>query len=103
MAGKVHVVVQLTTTNTDALSGTDLERAPDAGILIVYAASTVSTATGTVVVGLDNIVRNVPLALRTNGLPNMSDDAPVVEMAVGGGEKIVVNIGGTTGTVVIVA
>lgn len=93
------VLVQDTAGDTDALSGTDLERAPGPGMLTLWQASTVNTATVTVAVGGANVVRNQVIPLRTSGIPNTSDDPPTIQMAVFGGEKIAVNIGGTTGTV----
>lgn len=98
-----RVMVQDTAADTDALSGTDLERAPSPGLLQVYCASTVNTATLTAVVGGENIVRGQVLPLRTSGVPNINEDPPQVEIAVLGGEKIVVNLGGTTGTIHTVA
>lgn len=100
---KQKVVVQLTGTNSDALSGTDLERAPGPGLLEVWIASTVNTATVTCVLGGANIVRNQVVALRTNGVPNLSDDPPTISEAVTGGEKTVLNVGGTVGTAHILA
>lgn len=94
-----HVLVQDTAADTDALSGTDLERPPGPGVYNLWLASTVNTALVTVVVGGANIVRNQVIPLRTNGIPNASDDPPTISMTVFGGEKVAVNIGGTTGTV----
>lgn len=98
-----RVMVQDTGADADALSGTDLERAPGAGLLQVWVASTVNTATLTAVVGGDNIIRNQVIPLRTNGVPNTNEDPPQIELAVLGGEKIVVNLGGTTGTIHTIA
>lgn len=98
-----RVMVQDTAADTDALSGTDLERVPGPGVLQVFCASTVNTATLTAVVGANNIVRSQVIPLRTNGVPNVNEDAPQIEMVVEGGEKVVVNIGGTTGTVHTIA
>lgn len=89
--------------NTDKLAGTDLERAPGPGLIQVWAASSVLTYTLTAVVGGDNIIRNQILPLRTNGVPNMSDDPPQIAVPVGGGEKVVLSVGGTTGTYCVLA
>lgn len=96
---KQRVMVQDTAADTDALSGTDLEFAPGPGLMQIWVASTVNTATLTAVVGGDNIVRAQVVPLRTNGVPNVNEDEPQISAPVGGGEKIVLNIGGTTGTV----
>jgi hypothetical protein len=93
------VMVRDTAADTDALQGTDLERAPGPGLIEIWPASTVDTATLTLVVGGENIVRNQVIPLRANGVPNVSDDPPAASAPVGGGEKIVVNLGGTTGTI----
>lgn len=100
---KMRVMVQDTAADTDALSGTDLEFAPGPGLLQVWVASTVNTATLTAVVGGENIVRNQVVPLRTNGVPNVNEDDPQVAVAVGGGEKVVVNLGGTPGTIHTIA
>lgn len=97
------VIVQDTAADTDALSGTDLERAPGPGMYSLWQASTVNTATVTVAVGGANVVRNQVIPLRTNGIPNINEDPPTIQMAVLGGEKVAVNIGGTTGTVHTIA
>lgn len=93
----IKVLVQDTAADTDALQGTDLERNPGPGILQIYQASTVNTATLTAVMGDENLVRNQVIAMRTNGIPNVDEDQPVIATEVGGGEKNVVNIGGTVG------
>lgn len=95
----MRVQVQDTSADTDALGSTDLERAPGAGLVQVWVASTVNTATVTGVIGEANKVRNQVVPLKTNGIPNVNEDAPVMEELVAGGEKIVVNLGGTTGTI----
>lgn len=96
---KQRVMVQDTAADTDALSGTDLETAPGPGQIDVWIASTVNTATVTAVLGGANIVRNQVVPLKANGIPVITDDPPLMSEAVVGGEKVVVNIGGTTGTV----
>lgn len=98
-----RVMVQDTGADADALSGTDLERTPGPGFLEVWLASTVNTATLTAVVGNENIVRAQVIPLRTNGIPNTSDDPPQIALAVLDSQKVVINIGGTTGTVHTIA
>lgn len=99
----LRVMVVDTAADADALSGTDLERAPGPGVLSVWSASTVNTATLTSVVGGANVVRGQVIPLRTNGVPNINEDPPMFSLVVNGGEKIVVNLGGTTGTIQTVA
>ena len=96
---KQRVMVQDTAADADALSATDLEFAPGPGLIQIYCASTVNTATVTAVVGSANVVRAQVIPLKTNGIPIVSDDEPLVSEPVGGGEKVVVNLGGTTGTI----
>lgn len=95
----VDVVVTDTGADTDVLAGTDLETCPGPGVLQIWAASTVNTATATVLIGGKSAQRGAALLLRSNGVPSLADDAPLVEVAVTGGEKNVVSLGGTTGTV----
>lgn len=83
----------------DALQGSDLERMPGPGVLVGWLASTVNTATFSVASGAENIARAQAVNLRANGQPLLSDDAPSIELAVLGGERVIVTTGGTTGTV----
>lgn len=96
---KQRVMVQDTAADADALSGTDLEFAPGPGLLQIYMASTVNTATVTSVLGGASILRAQVVPLKANGIPLIDEDLPLMEEVVVGGEKIVVNLGGTTGTV----
>lgn len=95
----ITAFVQDTAADADALAGSDLEFAPGPGTLEVYVASTVNTATLTAVIGDRNVVRAQVIPLRANGIPNSEEDPPAIAEIVEGGEKIVINIGGTTGTV----
>jgi hypothetical protein len=97
------VMVQDTAADSDALSGTDLERTPGPGLLEIFVASTVNTATITLVVAGENVVRAQVIPLRTNGVPNINEDEPMAQIPVIGGEKVVVTLGGTTGTIHTVA
>lgn len=99
----LRVQVTNTAANTDQLAGTDLETTPGPGWLRIWQASSVNTATLTAVVGQGNIARSLAISLRANGLPSIVDDPPVVDMAVAGGERIILNLGGTTGTVYTIA
>jgi hypothetical protein len=96
----LRVMVKDTAADADAFSGTDLELIPGPGLLEVYTASTVNTATCTAVVGQDNLLRDNAVSLRTNGVPNVDQDDPLfVYESETGGEKVVINLGGTTGTI----
>lgn len=99
----INVQVTDTAADTDALAGTDLETMPGPGLLQIWAASTVNTGTLTLVVAGANIARAMAISLRTNGVPNIDQDPPIAEAGVEGGEKAVVNLGGTTGTIYTVA
>lgn len=99
----ITVTVIDTAADADALSGTDLERVPGPGLLQIFAASTVNTAVATVVLGDLNIVRSQAIVLRANGVPDSNEDPPLVATPVDGGEKVVVNLGGTTGTIYTIA
>lgn len=99
----LRVQVTDTAADTDALSGTDLEAAPFRGLLEIWVASTVNTATLTLTVGGVLITRSMAVSLRTNGVPNVNEDTPIAQVGVLPGEKIAVNIGGTTGTVYTIA
>lgn len=95
----LDVLVQDTAADTDALAGTDLETIPFDGLLQVWQASTVNTATVTIVAGRDNVARSQVIPLIANGIARPGDDPPVFEGVVTAGVKPIVNIGGTTGTV----
>jgi len=102
MAQQTVIVVD-TSADTDALAGSDLEFVPEEGTLEIFMASTVNTATVTATVGPENIVRGQAIPLRANGVPNSEEDPPIVVGEFEGGEKIVINIGGTTGSVFTMA
>lgn len=99
----IEVVVVDTSADTDALSGTDLQTVPEDGLLLIFAASTVNTATISAGMGGRQVSRATALKLRTNGVPNVSDDGPVLQFGVNAGQRPVIDIGGTTGTVYTVA
>lgn len=83
----------------DSLQASDLERMPGAGIYRAWLASTVNTATFTITQGRENISRAQAIILRSNGVPNVSDDPPSIELIVTGEERFIVATGGTTGTI----
>ena len=97
-----RVMVQDTAADADALAGTLLEFAPGPGVMRLWSASTVNTAQWSVDVGGGNIIRGQVIPLRTSGIPNISDD-PSTDVVVVGGEKNLVNLGGTTGTIHTIA
>jgi len=102
--GNVSTYVTDTATDTDALNGTDLERAPGPGVIQIWSASTVNTATMTATLaGQRNVARSLAIPLRTNGVPNVDQDPPLLEFVVGGGEKLLIALGGTTGTIYTIA
>jgi len=95
----VDVIVVDTSADTDVLSGTDLDPIPGPGFLRVWMASTVATATISASMPEQNFTRSAALILRSGGAPNIDQDTPVVESATDAGEKLTINLGGTTGTV----
>lgn len=87
-----------TSADPDVLNGTELETIPGDGLLTVRAASTVNTAT------LDIQSSRQPsvslaraVTLRANGEIRAYDSAWV--MPVTRGERVIIGLGGTTGTV----
>lgn len=104
-AAPVIVSVRDTAADTDALSGTDLERAPGRGLLQIWANSSVGTATMSLSVGQQQVMRAqvVPTNAGAERSPDVSRDPPLATVRVNGAEQIVVNLGGTTGTVITVA
>lgn len=92
------VEAEETAADTDLLNGSDLEKAPTKGVIYLWAASTVNTATLEV-----NQYGHQPsytqlLRKRTDGIPNLTDD-PCWILAVKQGERPKLVLGGTTGTV----
>lgn len=90
---EVHTAV-----DTDALDGTELETMPGDGLLTVRAASTVNTATLDIQSSRQPSVSQArAITLRANGEVRAYDVAWV--MPVTQGERVIVGLGGTTGTV----
>jgi len=94
----VDVVLVDTAADTDVLSGTDLDPMPGPGFLRVWMASTVATATVTASMPEQNFTRAAKLVLRSGGVPDNDRDTPVVITPTAAGEKLTINLGGTTGT-----
>lgn len=99
----LEVIVTDTSADADALAGTDLEVIPEPGLLRIWVASTVNTATVTATLPTQNFSRTSAIRLRANGVPVIDEDTPVLESAVDAGEKPTINLGGTTGTIFTIA
>jgi len=91
------VELEKTAASTDVLSGTDLEVIPFDGKLIIYAASTVNTATLEITMPGHQSGKTLLLRKRTDGIPNIDQD-PGIVLAVRKGQKVGLNLAGTTGT-----
>ena len=92
------VSTKFTATNTNCLSGTQLETAPTNGKYVVYIASTVNTATVSVSAPGQQAAQDDDVPLFSNGVPPLDQANPWC-LKVRAGQKPVVNLGGTTGTV----
>lgn len=94
----IDVIQQFTAVQADLLDGTDLETFPGTGVMLVRAASTVTTATlAGRVVGGDNARGPQPIA-KDSG-PRTSTQDRVLLLRGVAGQKAVVDLAGTTGTV----
>lgn len=95
----IVVTQTFTSDDTDALSGTDLENAPSAGVYAIWAASTQQDTL--MEVSTQGVIpaKTVTLPKRTDGEPNMQDDMPVV-VAVRSGTKVTISIDIVTGATV---
>lgn len=88
--------------DTDILNDTELETMPGGGLLTIRAASTVNTATLDVQSPNQPPVSNArAVTLRANGEIRAYDSAWV--MAVAARERVILGLGGTTGTVFVEA
>jgi len=87
--GQIRVDVQSAATALDIMSGTDLDRAPGPGAIGVWAISTVTDSRMTVRIG--SIQPASDITLPTGTLID-TDQPPIAMGAVGGGEKIVINV-----------
>lgn len=89
MAQTITVNVDLPTDNADVLAGSLLDPIPGPGVLLVYIASSVRdgvvSVTGPGVVGA---FRTTPV-LRSNGIPDLSADMPIMVPTPGG--KVIIN------------
>jgi len=87
-----------TATNTDCLSATELDQPSRDGVLYLWAASTVNTATLEVPQADHQPGKTALLRKRTDGIPSLRDDPPFV-IPVKKGQRPTIVLGGTTGTV----
>jgi len=88
----------LTGTDADILNGSEIETAPGSGMYVVRAASTVSTATLAVASpGKPEVSKARAITQRANGEVRAEDTPWMV--VVKKGDRVVVDLGGTTGTV----
>lgn len=100
MTRQIKISEYHTGTDGDALNGTLLETAPSRGIIMLKAASTVNTATITISrPGKGEIADAEPLPLRANGVPEAGDPPYVIPVMQG--ERPHVELGGTTGTILL--
>ncbi|MBV6343448.1 hypothetical protein [Candidatus Magnetobacterium casense] len=97
MRYRILVELEKTATNTNVLSGTELDSPPASGSLVLYAASTVNTATLEVPQAFHKPGVTALLRKRTDGIPNITDDPPFI-IPVQKGTTPVLVLGGTTGT-----
>ena len=84
-------MIQVTGVNAastvNALSGSDLQSAPSAGIVLFWVASSQADSIITITAPPRVASRNITPFVRTNGVPLVSDDSPVA-ISVNGGEQI---------------
>lgn len=94
----IFVSQQFTSTQDDLLAGTELETFPGDGIIVVRAASTVTTATlAGQVVGQNTVSQARPIAKDAGPVTHAYDRSWVLRGNAGNRTKV--DLGGTTGTV----
>jgi len=87
-----------TAVDADVLNGSEIETAPGDGMYVIRAASTVATATLAVSSpGRPEISKARAIPLRANGEVR-AEDTPWIAV-VSKGERVVIGLAGTTGTV----
>lgn len=97
MASTVQHSEYFTGVDADMLNGTPVENAPGHGVYIVKIASTVNTAILSIKSGGRQLLADaMPIPLRANGVPE-PDDQPLI-IPVVKGQKLDMELGGTTGT-----
>lgn len=85
----IQVNALLAATNTDVLAGTQLDQVPRPGVFRVWAASTVGDSTMSITLGQDTLINDVVLPLRTNGVPDINSDVPVLVQSPGGVRPVI--------------
>lgn len=102
----ITVSGRVTADNTNVLAGTDLATAPGNGVLTVFVSSTQADTIVSLSAPPLIPARSINPQLRTNGVPQISDDIPYV-MPVRAGSPITLSIdivtGATVGYVVLFA
>ncbi len=101
----IVVTTSLSASNADVLNGTDLDSIPTAGVLVVWGASTVADSTITITgPGSEPVVRNRPLPLRANGMPDKLVDQPFSVGVIQGGHYVidVTEVTAMTATLIVV-
>lgn len=86
-----------TSTSTDVLSGTELDQPEGNGIILLWACSTVNTATLEVPMDGHGPGKTALLRKRTDGIPSIKEDPPFM-IGVSKGVRPIIVLGGTTGT-----
>jgi len=102
MSHRLDTVKKITAADADVLSATALDPAPADGVMRIFAASTVNTATMAITPSLHASPTGPgtqAVILRANGEVRAYD--PHWETEVSKGEKVTIAIAGTTGTVYI--
>lgn len=100
----IIVTQTMTADNTDVLAGTDLANIPEAGVLMIRAASTVIDSLITITgPGSEPVTRNTPIILRANAEVRERDD-PAYQVPVSQGGRYVINVNiQTAATVRVIA
>jgi hypothetical protein len=92
----IQVTKTTTSDSTNLLSGTDLNSAPSAGIILFWVASSQADTIITITAPPNVASRNVTPHLHTNGVPLVSDDSPVA-LPCNGGEQLAIQVDIVTG------
>jgi len=98
----IQVTRVLAASNSDILSGTQLDQTPEPGVFGIFGASTQNDGTINVSLGGGILITAQPLNLRTNGVPDMSDDPAVAIEAPSGARPVIAYVEVTAATVFII-
>ena len=85
----IEVSKYITADNVDVLAGSQLDQISDDGVFEILVASSTATDTITVMLGDAVLVNNQIIAMRTNGVPSMSEDVPISIETEGGVRPII--------------